>query len=325
MRGLSLIGLAGLVWAGAAIPASAAPALAGNGPGLSVQAPGPSAAIERVDLELLFGVDVSRSIDPDEARLQRDGYVAAFRDPAVVRTIVSGRRGRIAVSYVEWANDFHKRLVADWTVIDGEAAALAFADHLAAMPLERGPMTSISGIIDYAVPRFDENRFEGFRRILDISGDGPNNNGRLVTEARDVAVAAGITINGLPIVNDRPSPWGLPPLPDLDLYFDACVIGGFGAFIVVAEGFETFARAIRKKLILEIAGLTPTSPRPAIVPAALKGGRPSDPLAALLPIAGEPLRGAPKLRRVTSAVRTPPPCDIGERMYRQRMRFWDDR
>ena len=280
----------------------------------------------KVDLELLLGVDVSGSVDELEAELQRAGYIAAFRDPAIHRVIAGGRQGRIAVAYVEWAGSFYKRVVADWTVIDGADAAEAFAGHLESVPIERGPRTSLSGIIDYAVPRFAENAFDGFRRVLDISGDGPNNNGRGIKEARDEAVAAGITINGLPIVNDRPSRWGRPPMRNLDLYYEACVIGGFGSFYVVAEGFESFAQAIRKKLILEIAGLTPGEPGLRAAPPPLRNDRAVRALPAAWrprPIGGEGV-AAPLHHHLASAGDRPvPPCDIGERIFEQRMRDSD--
>ena len=279
----------------------------------------------KVDLELLLGVDVSGSVDELEAELQRAGYIAAFRDPTIHRVIAGGRQGRIAVSYVEWAGGFYKRVIADWTVIDGAETAEAFAEHLESVSIERGPRTSISGIIDYAVPRFAENAYNGFRRVLDISGDGPNNNGRGVKEARDEAVAAGITINGLPIVNDRPSRWGRPPMRNLDLYYKACVIGGFGSFYVVAEGFESFAQAIRKKLILEIAGVTPGEPKLRAAPPPLRA---ESALRAMPAAWGpRPVGGdgsvTPLLRLAAMEERAVPPCDIGERLREQRMRDFD--
>jgi hypothetical protein len=235
------------------------------------------AASEPVDLELVLAVDISGSIDPEEAQLQRDGYVAALTDPAVIRTIRRGTLGRIAVSYVEWAGVETAHTVANWTLIQDKESAHRFADSIAKAPLQTALWTSISNVIEYALPRFDGNGFEGTRRVIDISGDGPNNQGGPVVKRRDMAAAAGVTINGLPIVNDRASPFGWPALPDLDLYYANCVIGGPGAFYVVANNFKDFARAIRKKLILEIADTAPTA----------------------------------RLFRV--AARKPPPCDVGER------------
>ena len=145
----------------------------------------------------------------------------------------------------------------DWTLIEDATSAFAFADALAETPLASARWTSLSAAIDYAAPRFDGNGFQGVRRVIDISGDGYNNRGRSVEAARDAAVAAGITINGLPIVNDRPNPWGGLPPKDLDRYFEDRVIGGPGAFIVVARDYTAFASAILSKLLLEIAGERP--------------------------------------------------------------------
>jgi hypothetical protein len=214
-----------------------------------------------VDLELVLAVDISGSVDEVEARLQREGYVAALRHPHVIEAIQSGMFGRIAVAYVEWAGDHYQRTMLEWTVIEDPASAADFADALAESPLLTAHWTSLSAAIDYAVPLFEDNGFKGFRRVIDISGDGYNNRGRPVEWVRDEAVAAGITINGLPIVNDRPNPWGGRPPADLDLYYEERVIGGPGAFMVVAEDYTAFASAILSKLLLEIAGET-RPPRP---------------------------------------------------------------
>jgi hypothetical protein len=214
------------------------------------------AARQAVDLELILAVDVSGSIDPMEAELQRQGYLRALVDPEVLRAIKSGVSGRIALTYVEWAGMGHYKTVVDWNVVDGAESAKAFAARLGAQPVESAHRTSLSGAIDRSVPMFAANAFDGARRIIDISGDGANNFGRLVTEARDAAVKEGITINGLPILTNTAG--GMYPTPpDLDLFFRDCVIGGPGAFYVVAHGFDDFARAVRKKLIIEIAGAAP--------------------------------------------------------------------
>jgi hypothetical protein len=222
-------------------------------------APGLAVAAEDVpvDLELVLAVDISGSVDEVEAVLQREGYMAALRHPQVIEAIESGMFGRIAVSYVEWGGDHYQRTMLDWTLIDSGQSAFAFADALGEAPLATAHWTSLSTAIDYAVPMFNDNGFEGFRRVIDISGDGYNNRGRPVEWARDEAVAAGITINGLPIVNDRPNPWGGRPPVDLDRYYEQKVIGGPGAFIVVAENYTSFASAVLSKLLLEIAGDTP--------------------------------------------------------------------
>ncbi len=240
-----------LLWAAAALA-----------PGIIVANPGPARA-QLVDLELILAVDISGSVDDEEAELQRAGYVAALMDKDVIRAIQSGRRGRIALTYVEWAGDYFRSTLVDWTVIDGAEAAQAFARRLAKIPLNVQMWTSISGAIDYGLERFNFNPYRGRRRVLDISGDGPNNDGGPANLARDRAVEAGIVINGLPIINGRPSRYGYPPMPHLDHYYRDCVIGGFGAFIVVANTFNDFARAIRRKLILEIAGPVLEMERPA--------------------------------------------------------------
>lgn len=234
--------------------------------GLAAASFAAGAVARPVDLELVLAVDVSGSIDPVEARLQRDGYVAALRHPDVIEAIQSGEHGRIALAYVEWAGHEHRILVLDWTEVSDAASAEAFAARLAQAPISTGRRTSISGAIDFSLPLFEGNGFEGLRRTIDVSGDGANNDGRRVDAARDAAVAAGVTINGLPILNERPNPFGFPVEKNLDRYYESCVIGGPGAFIVVAKDFQAFAAAIRRKLILEIAGRSPTE-RPAVTPA----------------------------------------------------------
>ena len=206
-----------------------------------------------VDLELILAVDVSGSIDEAEAELQREGYVKAIAHPDIVAAIRGGMLGRIAVVYFEWSGVGWQGKVGDWTLIEDAASARAFSQALARAPIDSGPWTSISGAIDFAVPMFEANGYEGTRRVIDISGDGPNNVGGYVPRARDRAVARGIIINGLPIMNDRPNYVRLP-MPNLDLYYRNCVIGGPGAFIVVTHDFKAFAAAIRRKLVLEIAG-----------------------------------------------------------------------
>jgi len=231
-------------------------------------------AAELVDLELALAVDVSGSIDEEEAQLQRDGYVAAFKDPAVIRAIEDGMLGRIAVAYYEWAGAGRVRVIVDWTVISDEKTADAFAGLLTLEPPRTVRRTSISSAIDFGVPYFERNDIEGTRRVIDVSGDGANNSGDLVTHARDRAVAKGVTINGLPIINGRPGPFGWPPIADLDLYYRDCVIGGPGAFLVVANSFDEFAEAVRRKLILEIAGIALV---PRLIPAQLAPERRAPP------------------------------------------------
>lgn len=215
----------------------------------------PSAAEigREVDLALVLAVDVSGSIDADEARLQRQGYVAAITDPEVIGAIRAGIHRRIAVTYVEWHDSGLHRVLIDWTEIADAASAKAFAERLAEQPINIGRRTSISGAIEVGIELLRVPGVQPLRRVIDISGDGANNDGGPVDQARDHAVKAGITINGLPILNDRPNRFGFPNQADLDKYYEGCVIGGPGAFIVVAQSFETFAVAIRRKLILEIA------------------------------------------------------------------------
>ncbi len=221
-----------------------------------VAAPRAAATVapQHVDLELVLAVDVSESMDKDEARLQRAGYIKAITDPRLIAAIRSGVLGRIAVAYVEWSGAAKQRPVAGWTLIDSAAGAGAFAAALSRAPIGTGRWTSISGAIDFAVPMFEANRFIGTRRVIDVSGDGTNNHGRPVTLARDAARARGITINGLPVIHKRFN-FSWPPIPYLDEYFRRCVIGGPGAFMVVATNMADFAAAVRRKLIREIAGL----------------------------------------------------------------------
>ncbi len=212
------------------------------------------AAAEAVDLELVLAVDVSSSIDPFEAKLQREGYLKALNHPSVIVAITSGKHRRVAITYMEWAGELWQYTLVDWTVVRDAASARAFAGKIGALPITMDVWTSISGAIDHAVKAFAKNPHKGSRRVLDISGDGRNNSGGELEPARAKALALGITINGLPIMNDRPNPYGVPIDKNLDEYYKTRVIGGRGAFIIVAKGFEAFAEAIRAKLVREIAG-----------------------------------------------------------------------
>ena len=209
-----------------------------------------------VDLELVLAADVSGSIDAEEGRQQREGYLAAIVDRAVIEAIGANFHRRIAVTYLEWASGDYQHVVVDWSLIEDAASATAFAARLAAAPWRSARWTSISAAIDAAVPLFDRNGYAGDRRVIDVSGDGPNNRGRALAAARDEAVARGIVINGLPILNDRPQPFDLPtPVAiDLDRYYADQVIGGPGSFVLPARGFADFRNAILSKLIREIAG-----------------------------------------------------------------------
>ena len=239
-----LLAAAVLAWAG--IGVAAAPPLPGAARAEPVQAGLP------VDVALVIAVDISLSMDPGEQALQRDGYVEAFRHPDLLPTIENGLFQRIAVTYVEWGSATDQAVVLPWTVVEDARSAESVAAYLEATPIRRSRSTSISGAIDFAMELFEIKDVEAIRRVIDISGDGPNNDGRPVLDARADALAAGVTINGLPVML-RPmgfSPWSIP---DLDIYYTDCVIGGPGAFVLPARDPADFKAAIRQKLLLEIA------------------------------------------------------------------------
>jgi hypothetical protein len=219
----------------------------------------PAKAEVEVDLELVLAVDISFSMDPEEQQLQRLGYVDGIVSKEVIDAIKAGVIGKIAVTYVEWAGAFEQRTIVPWTVIDGIDSAKAFANAMAEQPIRRVYRTSISGAIDYSVRQFDQNGYDGARKVIDVSGDGANNQGRFVTVSRDDALAKGVVINGLPIMLKRPVRVGVD-IVNLDEYYRDCVIGGPNAFTVPVRSNEGFAEAIRKKLILEIANLAPAAP-----------------------------------------------------------------
>jgi hypothetical protein len=217
-------------------------------------------AAEPVDLLLALSSDVSRSVDHPKFLLQREGYAAAISDPHVIDAIKSGPHQRIAICFVEWSGFGAQKLVIDWTIVDGPAAARKFGDQLLELPRSFADRTSISGGIEFAAAQLERSPFEGARRTIDVSGDGTNNAGRDVRLARDETVAKGIVINGLVILSDRPVPWNAEhtnPPGGLEKYYQDNVIGGPGAFVLVAENFNSFGRAIIKKLIAEIAFLAP--------------------------------------------------------------------
>ena len=212
------------------------------------------AADEPVDVVLVLAVDVSRSVDEDEARLQRDGYRNAVSDPMVVEAVRGGMIGAIGVAYVEWAGAEYQRVVLPWTRIASPADAFAWSSRLDEAPRASLSWTSISGALEFSQRILAEAPFEGTRRVIDVSGDGVNNSGGPVEAARDRLVADGVTINGLPIMNDRPTFGRMPSVP-LDEYFRESVMGGPGSFVVAAEDFQVFGQAVKRKLIREIAGL----------------------------------------------------------------------
>ena len=214
----------------------------------------PAQTLVEVDVELMLAVDVSYSMTAEELEIQRHGYAAALSDPAIWQAIATGRLRRIALTYVEWAGAGRQRVVIPWRLIRSAADLTAFAATLSAH--SSGPMvrTSISGMLDAASASFDGNAFDGSRRVIDVSGDGPNNEHRPVTTARDDLVAKGYTINGLPLMTRRSAGW-LPELDDLDLYYQACVIGGPLSFSIPVRSWQEFIPAVRQKLVLELAAI----------------------------------------------------------------------
>ena len=229
------------------------------------QTPG---AVE-VDVELVLAVDVSYSMDPDEQALQREGYVLAITSREFLQALKAGMHGRVAVTYVEWAGAADQRVLIPWRLIDGPESAAALAAELSSAPYRRAFRTSISGALQFSTPLFEGNAFRGIRRVIDVSGDGTNNQGTLVTMARDEALAKGVTINGLPIMLKRPSAATMD-IENLDIYYEDCVIGGPGAFVIPIREREKFSEATRTKLVLEVAGAIP---RERVVPAAASAPR----------------------------------------------------
>ena len=232
---------------------------------------GPARADTTVDIELVLAVDVSLSMDMEEQRLQRDGYVAALRDPQIVSAIQSGPHGKIAVTYIEWAGPHSQSTVLPWTLIEDRASAEDVAARLAEAPISRQRMTSISGALAYSGRQFDANPFLGIRRVIDVSGDGPNNSGAPVQPIRQELISSGIIINGLPIIL-RPSQSSLFDISYLDRYYADCVVGGTGSFMIPIRERSEFTTAIRQKLLLEISGYEPPA---RVIPVQLKS-EPSD-------------------------------------------------
>jgi len=225
-----------------------------------------------VDVELVLAVDISYSMDPEEQALQRNGYIEALRSPEIMAAIRKGVNGKIAVTYVEWAGATSQDVVADWMVIDGPESAAEFTAQIEKRPIRRLYRTSISGAIDFSVQLFDRNKLHGLKQVIDVSGDGSNNQGRPVTQARDDAVRKGITINGLPLMLNRPTS-GYPEVEQLDIYYTDCVIGGPGAFVIPIRERNQFVDAIRTKILLEIA-LAPPADLPArVIPAQAEAPR----------------------------------------------------
>jgi hypothetical protein len=235
-----------------------------------------------VDVELVLAVDISYSMDPEEQALQREGYIAALTSNEFMQALKQGMHGKVSVTYFEWAGQSEQRVVVPWRLIEGPESADAFAGEIARAPMRRAARTSISGALMFGAYLFEGSGYRGLRRVIDVSGDGTNNNGPLVALTRDDVLAKGITINGLPIMLNRPN-FGGVDLANLDVYYEDCVIGGPGSFVIAIREREKFKEAIRTKLILEVAGRTP---EPRVVPAAADAPRVS--------------------------------CTIGERMWQQR-------
>jgi len=243
--------------------------------------PSQRADADDVDVELILAVDVSYSMDPDEQALQREGYMSALTSPEFLTALKSGIHGRIALTYFEWANSNDQKILLPWRLIDGLASAQAVADEIARAPYRRAYRTSISGALLFATRLFETSGHRGIRRVIDVSGDGTNNEGPLIVPTREAVIANGITVNGLPIMLKKPQP-GSIDIEDLDIYYEDCVIGGPAAFVVPIKERDKFKDAVRTKLVLEVAGRTPAE---HVVPAA----------------------AAPRIS-----------CTIGERMWQQR-------
>jgi hypothetical protein len=246
MVALAAVGLAALAFAGiGGIAAPVSPLRVDNRP----------SAIP-VDVELVLAVDISYSMDPEEQALQKEGYIAALTSREFMQALKQGMHGKIAITYFEWAGAHIQHMVVPWRMIDGPESADSVASDIARSSLRRGARTSISGALLYAVPLFDASGYRGVRKVIDVSGDGTNNHGPPVALTRDEVLAKGITINGLPIMLKRPNFGGMD-LEELDVYFEDCVIGGPGAFVVPIKARDQFKDAIRTKLVLEVAGRTP--------------------------------------------------------------------
>jgi hypothetical protein len=226
-------------------------------------------ATPSVDVELILAVDVSYSMDMDELAIQREGYAQAIVSKEFLQALKTLPNGKIAITYFEWAASSDQKIIIPWRLIDGPESADAVASEIMKTPIRRASRTSISGAINFAMPLFDDNPYHGLRRVIDISGDGPNNNGAPVIGARDAALEKGIVINGLPIMVKEPS-YSTMDIDNLDWYYEDCVIGGPGSFVVAIKDREKFKEAIRAKLLLEVAGRTPER---RVVPVAEKEPR----------------------------------------------------
>jgi hypothetical protein len=221
-----------------------------------------------VDVQLVLAVDVSLSMDNDEQVLQRSAYVAAFRDSLVQSAIQGGAIGRIAVTYVEWSGEDEQKIVVPWTVIDSADAAITFATTLERAPISRMRRTSVSSAMLFAARLFETSVYTATRRVIDFSGDGSNNEGPSLVQTRDQILAKGVVINGLPLVLDRVGTQmqGANPVT-LEMYYEQCVIGGAGSFLIPVREMGEFRDALKTKLILEIAAIPPDRDHWNVIPA----------------------------------------------------------
>ncbi len=217
-----------------------------------------------VDVELILAVDVSYSMDPQEQELQREGYIKALSSREFLLALREGAHARIAITYFEWAGVGIQKVIVPWRIIEGPESADAFGVEIARAPYTRAMRTSIAGAMTFALSVFEASPYRGVKRVLDISGDGTNNNGPLVTITRDQVLEKGVTINGLPIMLNRPN-IGSMDIDNLDIYYEDCVIGGPGAFVIPIKSRDQFIDATRQKLVQEIAS---REPQPRVIPAA---------------------------------------------------------
>ena len=260
--------------------------------------PLPASAAEPVDVELVLAVDVSLSMSPMELDIQRKGYAAALTDDRVLQAIADGGHGKIAVTYFEWAGISSQHVIVPWTIIANRADAERVAAMLSAQPANSARRTSIAAALEFGADLFAESQYRGMKRVIDISGDGPNNQGEPVVSARDGVIAQGIVINGLPLMTTG-GITGAYSVANLDRYYSDCVIGGPGAFMIPVNDWTQFPEAIRRKLVLELAG-----PRSPAWRAEMGVESPPVILAQATPAAD---------------------CMIGEKMWRDRSWMWDER
>ena len=243
--------------------------------GLAIAAPAPStniaqnAGVTEVDVELALAVDISFSMDPDEQELQREGYIHALTSNEFLRALKQGTHGKIAITYFEWANVNDQRVIVPWRLIDGPEAADAFVAEIARAPYRRAARTSVSGALEFAAGLFENSGYKGIRRVIDVSGDGTNNNGPPVAMVRDEVLSKGFVINGLPIMLKPPVASSMD-IEALDIYYEDCVTGGPGSFVIPIKDREKFKEATRNKLVQEIAALPPA---PRVVAASSRAPR----------------------------------------------------